>query len=127
MAEKLHLRLETVYIGGGTPTAVSAQQLAHLMAAVRGAFDFSHVREFTVEAGRPDCTTPEKLAAIREGGATRISINPQTLSDEGAARHWAAAYGAGRGGLLCRGAQSGHRNINYGPHCRPSAGHARRF
>ena len=82
MAEKLHLRLETVYIGGGTPTAVSAQQLAHLMAAVRGAFDFSHVREFTVEAGRPDCTTPEKLAAIREGGATRISINPQTLSDE---------------------------------------------
>ena len=52
------------------------------MAAVRGAFDFSHVREFPVEAGRPDCTTPEKLAAIREGGATRISINPQTLSDE---------------------------------------------
>ena len=112
MAEKLHLRLETVYIGGGTPTAVSAQQLAHLMAAVRGAFDFSHVREFTVEAGRPDCTTPEKLAAIREGGATRISINPQTLSDEVlraiGRRHTAQdvvdCFAAAR--------KAGHRNIN---------------
>ena len=68
MAEKLRLRLETVYIGGGTPTAVSAQQLARLMAAVRGAFDFSHVREFTVEAGRPDCTTPKSWpSSAREG------------------------------------------------------------
>ena len=125
MAEKLHLRLETVYIGGGTPTAVSAQQLAHLMAAVRGAFDFSHVREFTVEAGRPDCTTPEKLAAIREGGATRISINPQTLSDEVlraiGRRHTAQDV------VDCRGAQSRAPQYQYGPHCRPSAGHARRF
>ena len=112
MAEKLRLRLETVYIGGGTPTAVSAQQLARLMAAVRGAFDFSHVREFTVEAGRPDCTTPEKLAVIREGGATRISINPQTLSDEVlraiGRRHSAQDV------LDCFAAarKAGHRNIN---------------
>ena len=82
LARRNRLRLETVYIGGGTPTAVSAAQLRTLMQAVRDNFDVPAVREYTVEAGRPDCTTPEKLAVIKEYGATRISINPQTLSDE---------------------------------------------
>lgn len=82
LAERLGLRLETVYIGGGTPTALSAGQLRQLMETVARCFDLSAVSEYTVEAGRPDCTTPEKLAVLKALGATRISINPQTLSDE---------------------------------------------
>ena len=81
-ADRCGLHIRTFYIGGGTPTAVSAAQLRTLMQAVRDNFDVPAVREYTVEAGRPDCTTPEKLAVIKEYGATRISINPQTLSDE---------------------------------------------
>lgn len=82
LAAHLSLRLETIYIGGGTPTALSAAQLRRLMETVARCFDVPAVREYTVEAGRPDCTTPEKLAVLKELGATRISINPQTLSDE---------------------------------------------
>lgn len=75
------LRLETVYIGGGTPTAVSAEELRWVMMAVRDNFDLSHLREWTVEAGRPDTVTKEKLEVIKSCGATRISINPQTMND----------------------------------------------
>lgn len=82
LARRLGLRLETVYIGGGTPTAVSAAQLQALMQTVADEFDVPALREYTVEAGRPDCTDEEKLTVIKRMGATRISINPQTLSDE---------------------------------------------
>ena len=82
LVRELGVRVISVYIGGGTPTTLSAEQLTALMTAVREAFDLSACREFTVEAGRPDTITREKLLAIREGGADRISINPQTLSDE---------------------------------------------
>ena len=75
-------RVVAVYIGGGTPTSLSAAQLRQLMGTVRQNFDLSKVVEYTVEAGRPDCTDAEKLAVIKEYGATRISINPQTFSDE---------------------------------------------
>ena len=81
IAKKYNLQLETVYMGGGTPTTLSAEQLQIVLATVWDNFDMSHVREFTVEAGRPDTITAEKLIAIRKGGATRISINPQTLND----------------------------------------------
>ena len=76
------LRVESVYFGGGTPTAISAEQLSVLLGTVNREFDLSHSRELTVEAGRPDTVTREKLEALRQGGTTRISINPQTLSDE---------------------------------------------
>lgn len=79
---KLGLHLCTIYIGGGTPTSLSAEELRRLMGTVRECFDLSALEEYTVEAGRPDCTDFEKLAVLREYGATRISINPQTLSDE---------------------------------------------
>ncbi len=72
------MRPRAVYIGGGTPTALTAAQLSRLMDEVQGVFPDS--KELTVEAGRPDTITPEKLAAIR--GATRISVNPQSFSDE---------------------------------------------
>ena len=81
IAEKLGLRLETVYVGGGTPTALSDAQLTAVLNAVKNSFDLSSCREFTVEAGRPDTVTEEKLRIIRESGAKRISINPQTMND----------------------------------------------
>ncbi|MBE6753552.1 MAG: coproporphyrinogen dehydrogenase HemZ [Ruminococcaceae bacterium] len=80
-ARELGLRLETVYMGGGTPTTLSAEQLSTVLGAVNEHFDMSCVSEFTVEAGRPDTVTPEKLAAIKQQGVRRISINPQTLND----------------------------------------------
>lgn len=82
IARRLGLRLETVYFGGGTPTTLSAEQLAVLFKAVEKSFDLSTVREYTVEAGRPDTVTPEKMAAIRAAGVERVSINPQTLQPQ---------------------------------------------
>ncbi len=81
VAERLSLRLETVYFGGGTPTALSAAQLGQILQTVQHHFDLSHLREYTVEAGRPDTVTAEKLEALRRFGVQRISINPQTFSD----------------------------------------------
>ena len=81
-AEQNNLRLRTIYIGGGTPTSLSAAQLRQLMECVQQNFPLQQLQEYTVEAGRPDCTDAEKLAVIKQYGATRISINPQTFSDE---------------------------------------------
>ena len=81
-AEQAGLKLCSIYIGGGTPTSLSADQLRQLMGTVRQCFDLSRVVEYTVEAGRPDCTDAEKLRIIKKYGATRISINPQTFSDQ---------------------------------------------
>ncbi len=82
IANKLGLRLETVYMGGGTPTTLSASQMDRVLSTVNEHFDMSTCREFTVEAGRPDTITKEKLLVIKQNGVTRISINPQTLNDE---------------------------------------------
>ena len=82
IAAELGLRLESVYVGGGTPTTLSAEQLGTLLNTVNGSFDLSGCREFTVEAGRPDTITADKLDALKNGEVTRISINPQTLNDE---------------------------------------------
>ena len=82
LARELGLRLETVYIGGGTPTSLSAEDLRAVTDALNGAFDIRSVREFTVEAGRPDTVDEEKLSVLKNAGVTRISINPQTFSDE---------------------------------------------
>lgn len=82
LARRLGLRLETVYFGGGTPTTLSAEQLTALFKTVERSFDLSTLREYTVEAGRPDTVTPEKMAAIRAAGVGRVSINPQTLQPQ---------------------------------------------
>lgn len=81
IASELGLFLQTVYIGGGTPVALSAEQIARVMKAISDNFDLSSIEEYTVEAGRPDAITEDKLRAISSGGATRISINPQTMND----------------------------------------------
>ena len=75
-----HIR--TLYMGGGTPTTLSSPQMERLLRAIREHFDLSRCLEFTVEGGRPDTLDAEKLAVIKQGGATRISINPQTMSDD---------------------------------------------
>ena len=74
-------RVRTVYIGGGTPTTLSSPQLASLLDTLRGELDLSGCLEFTVEAGRPDTLDPEKLRVLRQHGADRISINPQSMVD----------------------------------------------
>ncbi len=81
LARRLNLRLETVYIGGGTPTTLSADQLRRIFETIGTHFDLSHLREFTVEAGRPDTVSIDRFAAMKQAGVTRISINPQTLQD----------------------------------------------
>ncbi|MBE6030366.1 MAG: coproporphyrinogen dehydrogenase HemZ [Clostridiales bacterium] len=73
---------ESIYIGGGTPTTLNAEQLDGLMKHVNEAFDVSKIREFTVEAGRPDTIDKDKLEVIRNNGGDRISINPQTMKNE---------------------------------------------
>ena len=73
--------VRSLYIGGGTPTTLSAHQLKKLMTAVSTHMDLSRCLEYTVEGGRPDTLDPEKLAVIKKGGADRISINPQTMID----------------------------------------------
>lgn len=82
IANKLGLRLETVYFGGGTPTTLSAEQLDTVLKTVNKSFDMSTCREFTVEAGRPDTIDIAKLFALKENKVDRISINPQTVNDE---------------------------------------------
>lgn len=75
-------RLDSIYIGGGTPTSLSAEHLDKIMGEVSETFDLSNILEYTVEAGRPDTITAEKLKVIKKNGASRISVNPQTMNDE---------------------------------------------
>lgn len=82
IAKKLSLRLETVYFGGGTPSTLSADLLTKIFSTIEKHFDMSTLREYTVEAGRPDTVTEDKLLALKAAGVTRISINPQSFNDE---------------------------------------------
>ena len=75
-------RIVAVYVGGGTPTTLDAAQLDRLLRDTKACFDLSACREFTVEAGRPDTVTEEKLRVLTEHGVDRVSVNPQTMSDE---------------------------------------------
>ncbi len=74
--------LDTVYIGGGTPTTLEPEQLCRLIGSLKSLFDFSTVQEFTVEAGRADSITRDKLEVLRRHGVSRISVNPQTMKQE---------------------------------------------
>lgn len=75
-------KLNTIYIGGGTPTTLSSGQLRRLLDKIESSFGFSHLLEYTVEAGRPDSITEDKLKALREHNISRISINPQTMNQK---------------------------------------------
>lgn len=103
---------DTVYIGGGTPTSLSAREIDRIMKKIAGNIDISRIREYTVEAGRADTITAEKLSVIKDNGATRISVNPQTMQDsvlEAIGRRHTAAE-AEEKFLLAR--KAGFDNIN---------------
>ncbi len=74
--------LDTIYIGGGTPTTLTPDQFERLFGFLEKEFDLSGLQEFTVESGRPDSITPEKLTVMKKHGVTRLSVNPQTMKDE---------------------------------------------
>lgn len=78
---KLGLKTISVYCGGGTPTTLSARQLDMLFTCLEKEIDLTFLREFTVEAGRPDTITEEKLKVLRAHGTDRISVNPQSMQD----------------------------------------------
>ncbi|MBQ7962869.1 MAG: coproporphyrinogen dehydrogenase HemZ [Clostridia bacterium] len=80
IADKIGLKLETIYFGGGTPTSLDEQSLRAVTDAVSKYFDVKNVREYTIEAGRPDTLNKEKLEIMKNAGVTRISINPQTFN-----------------------------------------------
>ncbi len=79
---RLGMTVSTVYIGGGTPTTLTAEELERLLRVISENIDVSNLLEFTLEAGRPDTITRDKLRVAKEYGVTRISVNPQTLSDD---------------------------------------------
>lgn len=81
IAKDLGLNLESVYMGGGTPTTLSAEQLEIVIGTINSNFDLKNCREFTVEAGRPDTITEEKLRVLKNNPVDRISINPQTFNN----------------------------------------------
>lgn len=78
----LGLRVESVYFGGGTPTTLMSIELDMLIQKLKDSFDFSGVKEFTVEAGRPDTITDLKLEVLKKHGVDRISVNPQSINDK---------------------------------------------
>lgn len=75
-------KLNTIYFGGGTPTTLTSGQLNRLLTEIERSFDFSNLLEYTVEAGRPDSITPDKLKVLKNHNITRISVNPQTMKQE---------------------------------------------
>lgn len=77
---QLGLAIDTLYIGGGTPTSLDEASFGHMIFHFARAFVTTPLREFTVEAGRPETITPEKLALMKEAGVTRISVNPQSMN-----------------------------------------------
>ena len=79
---ELSLSVISIYMGGGTPTTLSSEQLDRLCSRLEQRLDLSGVREYTVEAGRPDTITEDKLRVLRRHGVDRISVNPQTMNDE---------------------------------------------
>ena len=79
--EKMGAYVENIYIGGGTPTTLEPHHLKKIFERLYNNFDFDRVKEFTLEAGRPDTITREKLIEAKNGGVNRISINPQTMNE----------------------------------------------
>jgi oxygen-independent coproporphyrinogen-3 oxidase len=81
-ADEFGLRLESVYFGGGTPGILEPGQIDTLQSAIENCFDLSHLKEYTVEIGRPDTVTPEKLNMLKLHNTDRISINPQSFNQK---------------------------------------------
>ena len=82
IVKDLGLTIGSVYFGGGTPTTLLSIELDSLIRKLKESFDFSDVSEFTVEAGRPDTITEEKLKVLKKHGVNRLSVNPQSMNDK---------------------------------------------
>ena len=82
LLRKQHLTIDSLYIGGGTPTTLSSEQLHSLLLTLEEALDLSRLFDYTVEAGRPDTITADKLRILRAHGVTRVNVNPQSMNDE---------------------------------------------
>ena len=82
LIRELGLRIRTIYIGGGTPTILTADQLRQLLSVIAEGADIEALEEFTLESGRPDTIDAEKMAIAKAFGVTRVCVNPQTLSNE---------------------------------------------
>ena len=82
LLEEQNKTIETLYIGGGTPTTLTPEEMDTLIKGLFERFDLSNIKEFTVEAGRPDTITREMLEVLKKNNVDRISINPQTMNDE---------------------------------------------
>lgn len=82
LVKECDTKIDTIYFGGGTPTSISAEDIRRVMETVANNFDLDRIREYSFEAGRPDTITEEKLRVIKQLGADRISVNPQTLNDD---------------------------------------------
>ena len=80
--KRLGIGISTIYIGGGTPTTLSAKQLTRIFKKIKEHIDPQDLMEFTLEAGRPDTITAEKLSVAKKYGVTRVSVNPQTLNED---------------------------------------------
>lgn len=105
-------RLNTVYIGGGTPTTLQAEQLERLLTLLEKTFSFAHVLEFTVEAGRPDSITREKLEVLAAHPVTRISVNPQTMQQKTLSAVGRSHSPADVERIFCLARELGFDNIN---------------
>ena len=81
MVKEQGLRVRAFYMGGGTPTTLTAQQMDAVLTAFEESFDLAYCEEITVEAGRPDTITEDKMAVLKAHGVTRVSVNPQTMED----------------------------------------------
>ncbi len=81
MLRETGLRVRSFYMGGGTPTTLTAPQMDALLTALEESFDFSDLAELTIEAGRPDTIAADKLAVLKRHGVTRLSVNPQSMND----------------------------------------------
>ena len=81
LVRELGLNIKSFYMGGGTPTTLTANQMDRLLTKLEQNFDFNGLVELTIEAGRPDTIDEEKLRVLRAHNTTRVSINPQTMED----------------------------------------------
>ena len=110
--KKNRLEIESIYIGGGTPTSLNEEQLAGLLAYVQNKIPLEKSMEYTVEAGRPDTITEEKLRILKRYGVTRISINPQTMNEETLVAIGRQHTVEDIRRVFFQARQAGHENIN---------------
>ena len=108
------LYIRTIYIGGGTPTTLTAPQLERLLTQVETCFDLSRLTEYTVEAGRPDTITADKMAVLMAHHVDRVSVNPQIHGGHGAGGHGPEPHGGGYFGRLRHRPAVGDPHGEYG-------------